>query len=70
MESISNNLKKMRIAKGLSQSKLSQLSGIGRTTISDIENDRHSNTTIYVLCRLCKSLEVTPNELIPEEMYR
>lgn len=70
MESISNNLKKMRIAKGLSQSKLSQLSGISRTTISDIENDRHSNTTIYVLCRLCKSLEVTPNELIPEEMYR
>lgn len=70
MDSISNNLKKLRIAKGLSQSELSQLSGIGRTTISDIENDRHSNTTIYVLCRLCKSLEVTPNELIPEEMYR
>lgn len=70
MDSISINLKKIRTSKGLSQSKLSQLSGIGRTTISDIENDRHSNTTIYVLCRICKSLEVTPNELIPEEMYR
>lgn len=70
MDSISTNLKKMRIKKGFSQSKLSQLSGIGRSTISDIENDRHSNTTIFVLCRLCRALEVTPNELIPEEMYR
>ena len=70
MDSISNNLRKIRIAKGLSQSKLSQLSGIGRTTISEIENDRHSNTTIYVLCKFCKVLEITPNDLIPEEMYK
>lgn len=70
MDSISTNLKNIRLEKGFSQSKLSQLSGIGRTTISDIENDRHSNTTIFVLCRLCKALEITPNELIPEEMYR
>ena len=70
MDSISTNLKNIRLKKGFSQSKLSQLSGIGRTTISDIENDRHSNTTIFILCRLCKALEVTPNELIPEEMYR
>lgn len=70
MDSISTNLRNIRIKKGLSQSKLSKLSGIGRTTINEIESDRHSNTTIFVLCNLCRALEITPNDLIPEEMYK
>lgn len=70
MKSIAKNLKSIRINISLSQGELSTLSGIGRSTISEIENDKHSNTTIYVLCNLCKSLKITPNDLIPEEMYK
>lgn len=70
MQSIAKNLKEIRINKGLSQEELSKMSGIGRSTISEIENDRHSNTTIYVLCSLCKVLEITPNDLIPLQMYK
>lgn len=70
MKSISQNLRKIRIDRGLTQNRLSEASGIGRTTITEIENGTHPNTTIFVLCQLCKALRVTPNDLIPKEMYQ
>lgn len=70
MKTISRKVKCTREGLGYTQDKLSELSGVSRLTISEIENDRHSNTTIFVLCELCKALGVTPNDLIPEEMYK
>lgn len=68
--SISSNLKTIRKERNLSQADLSELSGISDRTISDIETDAHSNTTIFILCSLCNALDITPNDLIPEEMYK
>lgn len=70
MYSISQNLRTTRKEKGLTQNQLSEASGISRTTITEIESGAHPNTTIFVLCQLCRALEVTPNDLIPKEMYQ
>lgn len=67
---IATNLKNIRKIKGFTQEALSKASGISRTTIVEIETDAHSNTTIYVLCQLCRALNITPNDMIPKEMYQ
>lgn len=67
---IAENVKNIRKEKGMTQEELSKASGISRNSISDIETDAHSNTTIYVLCQLCRALKLTPNDIIPKEMYQ
>ena len=60
---IGNNLKKIRIERGLSQSKLSELSNVERTLIVKIEKTEHS-PSLQTLCKLAIALKVTPNELL------
>ena len=67
---IAENLKNIRKERGMTQDELSKASGISRNAISEIETDTHSNTTIYVLCQLCKAFNLTPNDIIPKEMYQ
>lgn len=67
---IAENLKNIRKERGMTQDELSKASGISRNSISEIETDVHSNTTIYVLCQLCRALKLTPNDIIPKEMYQ
>lgn len=70
MESIGQNLKKYRRERRLSQVELSKLTGVSRSHISEIESDKYKNITIDVLCKLCRGLSLTPNDLIPEEKYK
>lgn len=70
MQTIGLNLKRIRIEKQIKQRKLSELSGVSRSYISEIESNTHDNITVNVICKLCKALEITPNELIPQEMYK
>lgn len=63
-------LEEKRKSKKLSKSKLSQLSGVSRAYISEIESGKYDNPGIKSVCKLCKALDVTPNELINEEYYR
>ena len=67
---IAENVRKLRTERRITQQELSDASGISRNTISEIETDTHSNTTIYVLCQLCKGFKLTPNHIIPKEMYQ
>lgn len=69
MKTIGSILKKYRLDKGWNGKELSLKSGVARGYISEMELDRYINPSIEVVCKLCIALEVTPNDLIPKEMY-
>lgn len=62
------NLKKIRLDKKTTQKQLSEISGVSQSYISEIENNGHI-CTVYILCRLCKALGVTPNELLDKSFW-
>ena len=70
MDNIGQNLKRYRLSKRVSQFELGKLSGVSRSYISEIESGIYSNISLYIICNLCKALTITPNDLIPKEMYR
>ena len=53
-----------RIRKGLSQEELSQKSGIGRTTISKIENGHADTVELGILKKIAEALVTLLAELI------
>lgn len=59
----SNNLKEIRMKKGLSQFKLAEKSGISQGNISQYEQGK-IYPTIYTVESLCKILEITATELL------
>lgn len=54
----------LRTAQGISQDDLAQAAGVARTTITHIENARHS-VQFDTLYRLAEALHTTPQELLP-----
>ena len=70
MKLIAKHLKTLTLERKMTQQELADKSNISRNTISDIESNSHANTTIYVVCSLCRALGITPNDLIPEDMYK
>lgn len=56
-------IRSLRNQKGWSIRKLSELSGVSRGLISDLENKQSNNVTIVTLCKLSKALDVKPEEL-------
>lgn len=60
------NLKKVRLEKKYSQEKLSELSGVGRVTISRLETGELKETTAGTLLKLAKALNVKIDKLIEE----
>lgn len=61
---LGENLKKIRIEKGLSIRELQRMSGVSHTIIMNIESGKSKNPTIIPIMKLAKTLEVTINELI------
>ena len=59
---INEKLRKARIEKGLSQTKLAKLIGVSRQTINMIENNDY-NPTILLCLKICKILGKTLDEL-------
>ena len=58
-EIVRANIKKYRIANNLTQQDLSDLSGVSRQYICDIENkNRNKHITIAVLGRIADSLDI------------
>lgn len=57
-------LKELRKQKKVSIRQLSIKTGIARGYLSELERDVHDNPTIDVVCKLCKVLGCTPNDLI------
>lgn len=52
----------IRRKKKMSTDRLAKLSGVGKTTINDIENYRH-DPTVKTLCMLAEALETVPESL-------
>lgn len=61
------NLTKLRRKKKLSQLQLSKRAGVSRSYISGIEAGKYDPTT-NIVCKLCKALGCTPNDLIKCEV--
>ncbi|WBB28817.1 helix-turn-helix transcriptional regulator [Parvimonas micra] len=59
---LKNNLKKVRVEKGMSQQKLADLIGVSRNTISSIETGQFSPTAKLALI-LCVALDKKFEEL-------
>ena len=58
------NIKLLRVKRMLSQEALAERSGVGRDTISRIENGHTQNVQYRTVARLAKALEVDPVELL------
>ncbi len=61
---ISENIKKIRKKKGLSQDKLSKLSDVTLTTLTKIESGINNNPTIKTLQKIANALQVKVDDLI------
>jgi len=61
---LSNNLKKLRDKKGLSQDRLAKLADVANNTIIKIEQGENINPTLETLKKVAKALEVSVDELI------
>lgn len=62
------NLKQIRSDKKLTLTKLSKLSGVSVGYLSELERDGY-DPTVVIICKLCKALNCTPNNLIKEEYW-
>jgi transcriptional regulator with XRE-family HTH domain len=60
---IKNRLKELREERGISQEKLSELSGISRTTLSKIENNEEVNVNTRTIAKLAEVFDVKPSEI-------
>ena len=60
---LGNNLKKIRLAKGMSQGDICRATGMDRGYISRVENG-DKNLTISNLEKIAKALKISPDELI------
>lgn len=68
---LGNAIKELRKSRGLSLRKLAKKSNIAVSTLSEIERGVNGgrNPRVIYLIKLCKALEVTPNDLIPKEYW-
>lgn len=60
---IKNRLKKLREERGISQEKLSEMSGISRTTLSKIENNEEVSVNTRTIVKLADVFEVNPSDI-------
>ena len=63
---LSENVKKIRKQRELSQDKLAKLADITLTTLVKIESGANDNPTLKTLKSLANALEVTVNDLIED----
>lgn len=63
-QNLSNNIKKLREAKGLSQEKLARLADIANNTLIKMESGENKNPTLDTLKKVAKALVVSVDDLI------
>lgn len=63
---VGRNLRRLRLALGISQEELAYRAGIDRVYMSELERGRR-NPSLLVLTRLAKALGVTLNDLVSAE---
>jgi len=61
---LAENIKRLRIKKGLSQDKLAKLADVTLTTLVKIESGANDNPTIKTLKKIADVLEVAIDDLL------
>lgn len=61
---LSDNIKKFRKIKGLSQDKLAKLADVTHTTLVKIESGVNDNPTIKTLKKIANALEISVDKLL------
>jgi len=64
MSNITKTLRKLRVAKELSQEKLARLADVANNTIIKIEAGKNQNPTLDTLKKIAEALEVSVDDLI------
>ena len=64
MSNITKTLRKLRIARGLSQEKLARMADVTNNTIIKIEAGKNQNPTLDTLKKISKALDVSIDDLI------
>lgn len=60
---VKNMLKVYRTARGLTQTELSEKSGVSRATISKIENNEEVVLTTHTIAKISEALQMDPSEI-------
>ena len=60
---IKNRLKELREERGISQEKLSEMSGLSRTTLSKIENNEEVSVNTRTIAKLADVFDVKPSDI-------
>ena len=60
-----NNLRKIRLDKGISQEALADIAGLHRTYLSSVERGER-NVTLQTIERLAKALNISMAKLMPD----
>jgi len=63
-QNLSNNIKRLRESKGLSQEKLARLADVANNTLIKMESGENKNPTLETLKKVAKALEVSVDDLI------
>ncbi|MFH1232409.1 MAG: helix-turn-helix transcriptional regulator [Patescibacteria group bacterium] len=63
-QNLSNNIKRLREAKGLSQEKLARLADVANNTLVKMESGENKNPTLETLKKVAKALEVSVDDII------
>ena len=63
-QNLSNNIKRLREVKGLSQEKLARLADVANNTLIKMESGENKNPTLETLKKVAKALDVCVDDLI------
>ena len=63
-QNLSNNIKRLREAKGLSQEKLARLADVANNTLIKMESGENQNPTLVTLKKVAKAFGVSVDDLI------
>lgn len=62
------NIKNIRLAKGVGVNELSRMSGVNASYISALERDEKKNPSVTILEKLAKALEVSIDEIMKSDI--
>lgn len=67
LKQVGKNILEARSTRGLTQFELSKISGVGRSTITNVETGKQG-VPLTILYKIAKSLGLEPHELLSSEL--
>lgn len=59
-----------RKMRNISVNQLSYKSKVAKGYLTELEEGKYKNPGLQIICKLCKALKVTPNELINMNLWK